>query len=98
MATGKKLLWAREVDSDAWQDALGVTAGATDLISVSGKSSKDNSGNKITVIDAVYNGAGAITLTNYNGFGVGSIIRDVQAFKLYLKTGATTWKTSAAFA
>lgn len=96
MATGKKRLWAREVDSDSWEDLFGITTGASDLMTVSAQRSVDGSGNNVIVVNAVYNGSSGITLSNYNGLPVGSVIVDVQAFKIHMKTAATTWKSSAA--
>jgi len=49
------------------------------------------------VATAVYDGAGAITLANYNGLPVGSLIVDLQIKKLHIHDAAATWKSSAAF-
>lgn len=43
-----------------------------------------------------YSGTGALTLSEFNNLPVGSYIIDFQAFKIHLKTGSTTWKSSAA--
>ncbi len=50
------------------------------------------------VVEATYVGTGAITLADFNGLPIGSVITDTQAFKTHMKTGATTWKSSAASA
>jgi len=51
------------------------------------------------VVLAFYDGgaaAAAITLGDYNGLPLGSIIFDRQAFKVHQLAAAATWKSSAA--
>lgn len=96
MATGKKLRNSQIIDGVSFMDAYNIALNDANNLSnallVSG-----NADYKQTVVYANYTGTGAIALANYNGFPVGSVIFDFQAFKIHLKTGATTWKSSAAF-
>lgn len=96
MATGVKLRNSQVIDGVSFMDAFNIAyADANNLqnaVRIGGNADK-----KSEVVFAVYTGTGAITLTNYNGLPVGSVIFDVQAFKIHLKTGATAWKSSAAF-
>lgn len=96
MATGVKKRNSQLIDGVSFMDKFGITLAAADkLTSVQILSGIDDS--KGLTVHAAYTGASAITLTDYNGFPVGSVIIDFQAFKIHLKTGATTWKSSAAF-
>lgn len=96
MATGVKLRNSQVIDGVSFMDAFNIDlADANKLqnaMRVSGNAYK-----KSDVVFAVYTGTGAIILANYNGFPVGSVIFDMQAFKIHLKTGNTAWKSSAAF-
>ena len=96
MATGVKLRNSQIIDGVSFMDAFNIAlADANNLqnaIRISGNADKKND-----IVFAVYTGSGAINLANYNGLPVGSVIFDMQAFKIHLKTGATAWKSSAAF-
>lgn len=96
MATGRKLRNSQVIDGVSFMDAYEIDlADASNLQNVVRISGNDSGKNDI--VFAVYTGAGAITLANYNGFPAGSVIFDTQAFKIHLKIDATTWKSSAAF-
>lgn len=84
--------FAREVDSGSWEEQFLVSTGASDLTKVQAVADEDG-----MIVKAVYKGSGAITLANYNGFPLGSVITDLQAFKTHIKVNATTWKSSAAY-
>lgn len=96
MATGVKLRNSQVIDGVSFMDAFSIDlADANNLqnaVILSGNADK-----KSEVVFAVYTGAGAITLAKYNGLPVGSVIFDMQAFKIHLKTGKTVWKSSLAF-
>jgi hypothetical protein len=44
---------------------------------------------------AWYIGSDAITIANYNALPTGTVLFDLQANKMYIKTGATAWKGQA---
>ena len=77
-------------DGVAWYTRYGISAGVDDMeVVVFGGNGKERA-------VGFYGGSGALTLSNYNGFPVGSVILDFQAFKTHYKTASTTWKSSAA--
>lgn len=96
MATGVKLRNSQVIDGVSFMDAFNIPLAAANnlqnVVRISGNDSK-----KSEVVFATYTAASAITLSDYNNFPVGSVIFDTNAFKIHLKTGATTWKSSAAF-
>ena len=81
-------------ENQGWMDRFQITAGYDDLeVLVLGA-------NNNTKIFAFYNGSGAISLTNYKNFPIGTWIFDDQAHKIHLKNAASetdTWLSSAAF-
>ncbi len=78
--------------STNWADLFGISSGLTGL-----EASVVGGGvNGALYVVGFWTGSGAITLSNYNAFPIGSIIYDHQAFKTHYKTAATTWKSSAA--
>jgi hypothetical protein len=79
------------VPGTSWADLYGISAAKQ-----AGLEAEVKNGNGCTYVEGRWTGAGAITLSNYNNFPIGSIILDFQAFKTHYKTGATTWKSSAA--
>ncbi|MHB8842359.1 MAG: hypothetical protein ACYC56_11350 [Candidatus Aquicultor sp.] len=81
-----------EQRSTAWPDLFGVTAG---LVGMEAKVIGGGVDGALYV-EGIYTGSAAITLADYNNFPVGSSIKDFQAYKTHYKTGATTWKSSAA--
>ena len=77
-------------DSQSWRDLWNITAGIDDMqVEIVGA-------NNVNYARGVYTGSGAITLSNYNNFPIGSQILDIQAKKWHIKTAATTWLSSAA--
>lgn len=100
MAAGKKLNYAREVDSGSFMDKYALTlAVASDLINVSAKASVDDDGVIREVIECDYIGSGAIDLTDYANLPIYSKIWDHQANKYHVKkaaSGTSTWVSSAA--
>ncbi len=96
MATGVKLRNSQIVDGVSFMDLFNIPLAAASKLSnvliISGIAD-----DKKTVVQANYTNTTAITLSDYDNFPVGSIIFDFQAFKTHLKTGATTWKSSAAY-
>lgn len=77
-------------DGVSWIVKFGISAGFDDMeAQVLGANGKE-------IVKATWLGSGALTLTNYNGFPIGSTIVDTQAFKIHMKTSATAWKSSAA--
>ncbi len=96
MATGVKLRNSQVVDGVSFMDLFNIPLTAAQNLSnvliITGTSQ-----NGKTVVQANYTGASAITLSDYNNLPVGSVIFDFQAFKTHLKTGSTTWKSSAAY-
>ena len=90
MATGVKPQNLAVNDGINWADQFGVTTGVDDLeVVVFG-----SKGNYFCL--GFYTGSG-ITVANYNGLPINSIIIDCAvAFKTYMHSAATTWKTSAA--
>ena len=75
-------------DGVSWPTQFSVTAGIDDMeVTVEGANDK-------VVVKATYYGSSSITLANYNGFPVGSIIDDTEVYSQHMKIGATTWKSS----
>ena len=77
-------------DNQSWVDAYNITSGISDF------QAEIVGANGVNYVKGIYTGSGAITLSNYNNFPIGSTILDVQAKKWHLKTAATTWVSSAA--
>jgi len=82
-------------------DVFSITTGKNDLYILK-LGTRDQStselGDKHFVI-AIYIGSSAITLSNYAGLPLGSVIFDAQAYKTHYKvaaSGTSTWKSSAA--
>ncbi len=96
MATGVKLRNSQVIDGISFMDMFNITLAAAQKLQNVEIITGTQDGNT-TVVRANYTGTGAITLTDYNNLPTGSVIFDFQAFKVHLKTGATTWKSSAAF-
>ncbi|MGV8131553.1 MAG: hypothetical protein ACP5N7_05640 [Candidatus Pacearchaeota archaeon] len=99
MSAGKKLGFAREVDSGSWMDDYSIAlADAANLVNVHAIRSVDNDGTTRTKVTADYVGTGAITLANYAGLPKYSLIYDWQAEKIHVKladSGTSTWKSTA---
>lgn len=81
-------------ENQGWMDRYQITAGTDDLeVLVLGAN------NNVQVL-AFYNGSGAINLTNYKNFPLGSLIFDRQAKKIHQKNAASetdTWVSSSAY-
>ena len=92
---GKQINNLKPCDGESWKDLFSITAGLDDIM-VSLEAGKDNAGNPKIFANAKYYGSGAITLSNYDGFPIGSKIEDYQAYNIHYKVGASTWKSSAA--
>lgn len=89
---GKKPNWAREVDSNNFQDVFGLTAAAAQKLNlVRGESVIDQSGNKLLVPHALSK-ASSITLTDYASFPIGATITHITsgAAIVYIKTASST--------
>lgn len=88
--------FAKPIDAGSFESkGAGVTTGKDDLLvfGVAGLQGSSDTAREPYI--CVYYGDG-ITLANYNAFETGTIIIDTQAFKIHMKTDATTWKSSAA--
>jgi len=75
MIAGNKPNWAREIDTDNFQDMFGLSAAAAKKLQiVSGKSTKDLDGNNRNIVNAVSFETTRVTLTDYATFPIGSTI------------------------
>ena len=86
-----------EQQGTSWEGLFGIDAGGLT------NATRDNFnvhiiGNtqKSAIAVCFYTGSAALTLSEFDALPIGSIIFDMQAFKLHLHTAATTWKSSAA--
>jgi hypothetical protein len=98
MGAGKKLGYAREVDSGSWMDDFNVTlVAAAKLTNVHATKYVDNDGTVREKVTADFIDTGAITLTDYAGFPKYSVIDDYQADLIHRKVadaGTSTWKST----
>lgn len=95
MSAGKKLVYGVPVAPSAPEEVGNITSGKDNIL-FTAFMGKDFQGEVFNPHIAFYRGSDAITLSNYNGLPIGSVIFDFQAFKTHYKTAATTWKSSAA--
>jgi len=100
MAAGLKRNYDREGDSGAWEDEFAIAkADADNLEHFSLMVGADKDGNPVSKVVCDYVGSGAITLANYKGLPIRSVIWDHQANKYHVKkaaSGTSTWVSSAA--
>lgn len=88
---GKKPNWAREIDSNNFQDIFGLTAAAAQKLNVvRGESVLDQDGNKRVLVHAT-SLAATLTLTDYANFQIGSTITHITggAAIVYIKVAST---------
>lgn len=97
---GQRYNNAQIYDGEAWNQKFSIAdAAAAKMKLVLVTKGSDPDGTEQITCTGYYDGgsgAAAITLADYNNFPVGSVIEDFNAFKTHYKTGATTWKSSAA--
>lgn len=91
MATGTKKQAAEVASNQGIQDKYNLTAAA--MANFNALPMSDPDGDWVI---GRYTGSSEVTLSVYNNLPVGSIIIDTQAAKFHMKTGATTWLSSAA--
>lgn len=99
MGAGKKLGYAREIDSGSWMDDFSISlTAAAKLANVHAISSVDDDGTIRQKVTADYISSDAITLSDYAGLPKYSVIDNYQADVIHRKvadSGTSTWKTTA---
>ena len=99
MAAGKKQNNAIVSSGQtSWEDLFNINAGSLTNATRSTLKVAIVTNDNSNIAMVWYTGSSGVTLSELNNLPVGSMIFDFQAFKTHYKTGATTWKSSAAAA
>ncbi len=102
LTAGKKPNWAREIDSDNYQDIFGLSASDAEKLGlVIGHAVMDTDGNKRIVLHCTSYETSELTWANYANVPVGSVVimPSISTPAMFLKVGtagaATDWKKVA---
>ncbi len=92
-----KALNLRPQDGVSWEDVYAIDGAGLTNATRANFSVQVVTGNDKRYARANYDGSGALTLSEFNAFDIGSTILApaISTPSIYLKTAATTWKLQA---